>query len=214
LSLRANSISGCLYRVLALLLVVIAAALTANHIGTLGHLDLPSAFVVIIGVAAGFLIGVVAALMGVAGGELLIPTIVLLFGTDIKVAGSLSLLVSLPTMIVAFARYSRDGSFSVLRENARMVAALAIGSVAGTVIGGLLLGVVSETVLGASSLVGPVLGQGLAARPQLTGRAEAQSCAGTPSSPRSVRTRRSISSRTGRTSSTVLPAGSSRTQSS
>jgi uncharacterized membrane protein YfcA len=41
--------------------------------------------------------------MGVAGGELLIPTIVLLYGIDIKLAGSLSLAVSLPTMLVAFA---------------------------------------------------------------------------------------------------------------
>ena len=31
-----------------------------------------------------------------------------LFGADIKLAGSLSLAVSLPTMIVGFARYSRD----------------------------------------------------------------------------------------------------------
>ncbi|WP_406513925.1 hypothetical protein OG851_39800 [Streptomyces sp. NBC_00161] len=42
---------------------------------------------------AGFGIGAVAAIMGVAGGELLIPMIVLLFGEDIKTAGSLSLLV-------------------------------------------------------------------------------------------------------------------------
>ena len=67
------------------------------------------------GVVAGFLIGVVASLLGVAGGELLIPTLVLLFGADIKLAGSLSLAVSLPTMLVGFARYSRDQSFSVIR---------------------------------------------------------------------------------------------------
>ncbi|MEO3745336.1 sulfite exporter TauE/SafE family protein [Plantactinospora sp. B5E13] len=75
---------------------------------------------------AGFFIGVVAAIMGVAGGELLIPTIVLLFGTDIKIAGSLCLIVSLPTMLVAFARYSRDGSFIVLRRHARLGARLAV----------------------------------------------------------------------------------------
>ena len=46
------------------------------------------------GVVAGFVIGVVAALLGVAGGELLIPTLVLLFGAGIKLAGSLSLAVS------------------------------------------------------------------------------------------------------------------------
>ena len=49
---------------------------------------------------AGFIIGIVAALLGVAGGELLIPTLFLLFGADIKLAGSLSLAVSLSTMLV------------------------------------------------------------------------------------------------------------------
>lgn len=48
--------------------------------------------------------------MGVAGGELLIPTRVLLFGVDIKLA------ISLPTMVVGFARYSRDQSFAVLGQ--------------------------------------------------------------------------------------------------
>jgi hypothetical protein len=35
---------------------------------------------------------------------LLIPTLVLLFGAEIKLAGSLSLAISLPTMLVGFAR--------------------------------------------------------------------------------------------------------------
>jgi uncharacterized membrane protein YfcA len=139
--------SGTLYRVLAVLLVVIAAALVGNHVGTLHHVELAPAAVIVAGVIAGFGIGVVAALMGVAGGELLIPTIVLLFGTDIKTAGSLSLAVSLPTMLVAFARYSRDGGFTVLRRHARLVVVLALGSITGTIAGGLLLGAVADTVL-------------------------------------------------------------------
>ena len=44
---------------------------------------LQGAWQIIGGIAAGFLIGVVASLLGVAGGELLIPTLVLLFGADI-----------------------------------------------------------------------------------------------------------------------------------
>ena len=40
--------------------------------------------------------------MDAAGGELLIPTIVLLYGVDFTIAGSLSLATSLPTMMVAF----------------------------------------------------------------------------------------------------------------
>jgi uncharacterized membrane protein YfcA len=43
----------------------------------------------IAGIIAGFVIGVIASLLGVAGGEFLIPTLVLLFGADIKLAGSL-----------------------------------------------------------------------------------------------------------------------------
>jgi uncharacterized protein len=139
--------STVLYRVLAGLLVIIAVVLVAGHVGAVPTLKLRSGLLFVTGAVAGFAIGVVAALMGVAGGELIIPTIVLLFGTDIKVAGSLSLAVSLPTMLVAFARYSRDQSFVVLRRNARFAVAMTVGSVVGTVAGGMLLGVVPSAVL-------------------------------------------------------------------
>ena len=119
--------SATLYKVLATLLVLIAVALAANHLGTVQPLSLPLPARIVAGLLAGVGIGIVAALMGVAGGELLIPTIVLLFAVDIKTAGSLSLIVSLPTMLVAFARYSRDGSFSVLRHNRSFVATMAAG---------------------------------------------------------------------------------------
>ena len=46
------------------------------------------------GLVAGLGIGLVAAFLGVAGGELIIPTLVLLFGVDVKLAGSLSLCIS------------------------------------------------------------------------------------------------------------------------
>jgi uncharacterized membrane protein YfcA len=139
--------SATLYRVLAGLLVLIAVALAANHLGTITAVGLDPLPRVIAGLAAGVGIGVVAALMGVAGGELLIPTIVLLYGVDIKLAGSLSLAVSLPTMLVAFARYSRDASFTVLAANGRFVIVMAAGSVTGTLLGGLLLGLVPAAVL-------------------------------------------------------------------
>jgi uncharacterized protein len=60
-------------------------------------------------------IGVVAVLMGVVGGELLIPTIVLLFAVDIKIAGGLSHAISPPTLLVAFASCSRVHSFQALK---------------------------------------------------------------------------------------------------
>ncbi|GIH97046.1 sulfite exporter TauE/SafE family protein [Planobispora siamensis] len=139
--------SATLYKVLAALMVLMATALVLTHITALGELALPGPVQAVAGVVAGFGIGAVAAVMGVAGGELLIPTIVLLYGLDIKTAGSLSLLVSLPTMLVAFARYSRDGSFAVLGANVRFIAIMTAGSVTGALAGGLLLGVIAELIL-------------------------------------------------------------------
>jgi uncharacterized membrane protein YfcA len=139
--------SRSLYRVLAVLLILIAAALLLTHGGDLRPLGISGSWQAAAGVAAGFCIGVVAALMGIAGGELLIPAIVLLYAIDIKIAGSLSLAVSLPTMLVAFARYSRDQSFKILRANTRFLFAMSTGSVVGVIGGGLLLNVVPSRLI-------------------------------------------------------------------
>lgn len=141
-----------LHRVIALLLVLIAAALLFGH-GVAGGAaggggpPLDGLALIAAGTAAGFAIGVVASVLGVAGGELLIPTLVLLFGIDVKLAGSLSLAISLPTMIAGFSRYARDRSLSVLARNRRFVLLMAAGSLAGAFIGGRLLGIVPESVL-------------------------------------------------------------------
>ncbi|MCA3440664.1 MAG: sulfite exporter TauE/SafE family protein [Rhodobacter sp.] len=139
--------SETLYKVISVLLVIIAVVLVFGHDATAGSALLTGPAQMMAGVVAGFLIGIVASLLGVAGGELLIPTLVLLFGADIRLAGSLSLAVSLPTMIVGFARYSRDQSFTVIKRNSRFVLVMAAGSVLGTFIGGQLLGVVPSGVL-------------------------------------------------------------------
>ncbi|MBY3120969.1 sulfite exporter TauE/SafE family protein [Rhizobium laguerreae] len=139
--------SETLYKVIAAMLVAIAVVLVVGHDATAGQALLTGVAQMIAGVVAGFIIGIVASLLGVAGGELLIPTLVLLFGADIKLAGSLSLAVSLPTMLVGFTRYSRDQSFSVLGRNKIFLLVMAAGSVVGTFIGGLLLGIVPNALL-------------------------------------------------------------------
>ena len=137
-----------LHRVIAVLLVAIAGVLAFGHLGGAGgHPALVGWPQMGAGVVAGFGIGIVAALLGVAGGELLIPTLLLLYGVDIKLAGSLSLAVSLPTMITSFTRYSRDSSFAVLGRNRGFVAVMAAGSVVGAFVGGRLLGLVPSAVL-------------------------------------------------------------------
>ncbi|EBB1560613.1 TSUP family transporter [Salmonella enterica] len=104
-----------------------------------GGLFQPGVATIIAG-GAGFFIGIVAALLGVAGGELLIPTIVILFGVDIKLAGSLSLMISLPTMIVGFSRYTNADAFLVLKKERPLFVWMVIGSVIGAAIGGLMVG--------------------------------------------------------------------------
>jgi len=140
--------SEALYRVIAVLLVGMAAILMIGHgSNDGGHALLSGDLQLAAGLVAGFMIGVVAALLGVAGGELLIPTLILLYGVDVKLAGSLSLAISLPTMLVGFARYSLDSTFAVLLRNGRFVAAMAAGSVLGSFIGAKLLAIVPSAVL-------------------------------------------------------------------
>ena len=140
--------SRTLYRVLAGLLILIAVVLASSHALQFGgNALLTGGPQIIAGLIAGLSIGIVASLMGVAGGELLIPTLVLLFGVDVRLAGSLSLAISLPTMLVGFARYAQDDSFSVLSRNRGFVGLMAVGSVVGVALGGQLLGIVSETIL-------------------------------------------------------------------
>src|SRR4051794_22125570 len=134
-----------LYRVIAALLVLIAVALAANHLGTIPQLDLARPAQVAARLAAG--VGsIVAALMCVAGGEPLISTIVLLYAVDLKLAGSLSLAVSL-LLLVAFARYSGEGPSVLAAQARRFVLAMAAGSVTGTIAGGLMVGAIPTSVL-------------------------------------------------------------------
>lgn len=139
--------SRTLYQTLAVMLVLIAAVLLFGHQAAASQPLFQGAKLVVAGVIAGFGIGVVAAIMGVAGGELLIPMLILLFGVEIKLAGSLSLAISLPTMLVAFFRFSKDAAFRVIKENKAFVGYMAVGSFVGTSVGGHLVGIVPESVL-------------------------------------------------------------------
>jgi uncharacterized protein len=139
--------SETLYRIIAILLVLIAVTLVFAHDIAARSPPFTGAIQLIAGIVAGFVIGVIASLLGVAGGEFLIPTLVLLFGADIKLAGSLSLTVSLPTMLVGFTRYSLDDSFPVVSRNKLFLLVMAAGSMVGTFIGGKMLGMVPNAAL-------------------------------------------------------------------
>jgi uncharacterized protein len=92
-------------------------------------------------------IGLVSSLLGVAGGELIIPTLLFAFGADIRAAGTASLLISLPTVAVGVLRHRRLGAFDERQDLTQTVAPMGVGSVIGAVVGGLLVGIVSAAAL-------------------------------------------------------------------
>lgn len=137
-----------LYRLIAVLLVVMAIILVLGHsLELVGGFNLSVLERWVFGVTAGFAIGVVASVMGVAGGELLIPTIMLLFGADLILAGSLSLAVSLPTMLTGLARYRNDSRFKVIGEQKTFVGWMLLGSIFGAALGAWLLSYVATDYL-------------------------------------------------------------------
>jgi uncharacterized membrane protein YfcA len=79
----------------------------------------------------------VSSVLGVAGGELLIPALVLIFGADIKTAGSASILISLGIVGVGLWRYWRVDAIPMGRGAQRIATAMAAGSIVGAVLGGL-----------------------------------------------------------------------------
>jgi putative Ca2+/H+ antiporter (TMEM165/GDT1 family) len=92
-----------------------------------------------LGALAGVAIGLVSALLGVAGGELIIPTLVFVFGLDIRAAGSASLLISLPAVTVGVLRHARAGAYRERAVLRGIGAPMAAGSVLGALAGAALL---------------------------------------------------------------------------
>ena len=136
-----------MYKVIAALLFSISIILLFNHQLTISGRAFDGWLLTAIGAGAGVIIGMIVSILGVAGGELLIPTFMLLYGIDIKLAGNLALVVSLPTMLIGFARYSRDQSFAVIHDQRHFIILMAIGSITGAFIGSYLLGIIPSSVL-------------------------------------------------------------------
>lgn len=130
-----------LHRAVQILLIGIGLLLIAESVThwESGGLPLATTRRVGVGLCAGVLIGVVSTLLGVAGGELIIPTLVFAFGVPIKAAGTWSLLISVPTILVGLARHRARGAFAGLRDVRSLIVPMAVGTVVGSVAGGLLV---------------------------------------------------------------------------
>src|SRR5260221_13180189 len=88
-----------------------------------------------------------SSILGVAGGELLIPTLILIFGADIKTAGSASILISLGVVLIGLWRHWRAKSIPLGPGAQRLTTAMAAGSIMGAILGGLAVAYAPVTFL-------------------------------------------------------------------
>jgi len=103
---------------------------------------------VIIGFIAGVVIGAFSSLLGVAGGELIIPAIVLIFSIDIKIAGSLSLLIIIPTIFVGLYKHCKNlEKVNYLKKNIRIPLLFMAGSIPVAYIGSSMIVYVQSEVI-------------------------------------------------------------------
>lgn len=101
----------------------------------------------------GITIGLISGLLGVAGGEFRIPALIYLFSFDIVIAGTTSLLVSIPTVAMGFAKHHQMGH---THRGATLVAIImGAGSVLGALIGASYVGAIEKDVL--KVLLGTIL---------------------------------------------------------
>jgi uncharacterized membrane protein YfcA len=99
------------------------------------------------GIIFGLAIGLVSSLLGVAGGELIIPILIFAYGIDVKTAGTASLIISLPTVIVGILRYAAQKAYHDQQALTGTVAPMGAGSILGALVGGLLVGIIPASLL-------------------------------------------------------------------
>jgi uncharacterized membrane protein YfcA len=138
--------AGLVQRMSTARLTTVMAAL----LGAIGVLLLVEAFVpfggslleaapvlmrAVAGLVIGLGVGVVSSMLGVAGGELLIPALLFIFGADIKVAGTASLAISLVIVSTGLWHYYRAGKLPLGRGPQRIVTGMSVGSLIGAAAG-------------------------------------------------------------------------------
>lgn len=136
----ANFDERLLNRVVVSFLLVLSVVLVSyNFIVDLQSLQIPILLRIVLAFVAGIIIGTFSSMLGVAGGELIIPTIIFLFALDIKLAGSLSLAISVPTILVGLIRYRNQGKLAELRSDTTFILSMSLGSIMGAFVGSYLL---------------------------------------------------------------------------
>lgn len=137
-----------LNKIVVIFLIVISFILMGHElIFNLNTWQVASYFKIITALGAGVVIGVFSSLLGVAGGELIIPTIILIFAVDIKLAGSLSLAISIPTILMGLFKYHRQHKLREIKSESGFILMMGVGSIIGAFIGSYLLQYIASSVI-------------------------------------------------------------------
>ncbi len=138
-----TKISDTLFKkVLLTLLLIMGLLLISESFITFGSMGIMFGSLYIeltVAIFCGILIGIISSLLGVAGGEVIIPILILLFGIDVKLAGTMSLIISLPTMLVGITRHTKNKMYSDKTEISSLVVPMGIASIIGASIGAFLV---------------------------------------------------------------------------
>lgn len=129
--------------IMAVLLIALAGLLILETVfAGITALALPHDQVLraIVAFGAGLAVGAVSSLLGVAGGELIIPILIFVFGADIKTAGTASVLISAPTVLTGIVRHWLTGHYRSRTLLAFLVLPMSLGSAAGAIFGSYLAG--------------------------------------------------------------------------
>ena len=129
--------------------MIVEAFLRADHV----LLNLTGALRITVAAITGFAIAAVSGSLGVAGGEMRIPALMYLFAMPIKHAGTLSLIVSIPTVAASAVAYRRMGH--IPNRVLAVAALMGAGSLIGVLIGAALLPYVDKHLL--KGILGAIL---------------------------------------------------------
>jgi uncharacterized protein len=140
---RLTMVTATLIAALGLVLLVEAVIPFGNALLAIDALFIRA----LAGLLVGLGVGAVSSMLGVAGGELLIPALMFLFGADIRVAGSASLLISLAIVATGVWRYRQAGALPITGGPRRIAISMSAGSLIGAVLGGMAVAVAPAILL-------------------------------------------------------------------
>jgi uncharacterized membrane protein YfcA len=117
------------------LLMIVGVCLIGEGVVGWKAVNLFQSRTVALTVAAGLgaIFGILRSLLGIAGGEVVIPALVLFFGVNIKLAGTVSQIISLPTVAVGLWRYHRAGLLGAPADWLKTVVPMGLASAIGAI---------------------------------------------------------------------------------